>query len=319
MNWHTRWMIPVLLLVLALSVIAKTETRVPKIWDDERWRTGRRHWLRSRFDRHITLRPSTYSVPADNLRTYPVYPPDKEPAGYWEALQKKKPEPLVDLSKIRTKQDWIAAGARAFRELDNPFSRSDDPVLIARARDPKTFAAVAGLADGTMFQPRWVVTDRGLMLTNLECASCHRKVNVDRTIEYGGPLAACQKASARSEWPVHSGSAHSLLSDHSAGDNTGAILRRMFDVPWDPDARLQRFFTATEAAGLFANSHGVVPRDNGSPCTGRGYPTCTCCVTAVTSTPRHSSPSRGGRRGAIRRAHHRSRSDGLRDPPHAHR
>ena len=68
-----------------------------------------------------------YSAPADNLRTYPVYLPDKEPPGYWEELQKKKPEPLVDVSKIRTTQDWIAAGARAFSELDDPLARTNDP------------------------------------------------------------------------------------------------------------------------------------------------------------------------------------------------
>jgi hypothetical protein len=28
-----------------------------------------------------------------NLRTYSVYHPDSEPAGYWEELQKKKPAP----------------------------------------------------------------------------------------------------------------------------------------------------------------------------------------------------------------------------------
>ena len=274
MSWHRQWMLPGLLFILTLSAIAKTETRVPKIWDDE----ALADWATPLAT--LKLRPGHYTaaeyyaVPADNLRTYPMYPPDKEPPGYWEALQKKKPEPLVDLSKIRTKQDWIAAGARAFRELDNPLSRSDDPVLIARARDPQTFATVAGLADGTVFQPRWVVTDRGLMLTNLECASCHRKVNVDRTIEYGGPLAALPEGIG----PIGAAGAFRLgplVAQRSfAGDDTGAILRRMFDVPWDPDARLQRFFTVTrqEAAGLFANSHGVIPRVNGSPLYGTRVP-----------------------------------------------
>ena len=274
MHSHPRGTIPVALLILGLSAIAKTETRVPKIWDDKAladWATP----LAA-----LKLRPGHYTaaeyyaVPADNLRTYPMYPPDKEPPGYWESLQKKKPEPLVDLSKIRTRQDWIAAGARAFRELDDPLSRTDDPLLIARARDPQTFATVAGLADGTVFQPRWVVTDRGLMLTNLECASCHRKVNVDRTIEYGGPLATLPEGIG----PIGAAGAFRLgplVAQRSfAGDDTGAILRRMFDVPWDPDARLQRFFTVTrqEAAGLFANSHGVIPRVNGSPLYGTRVP-----------------------------------------------
>jgi hypothetical protein len=35
---------------------------------------------------------------------------------YWEELNKKKPEPLVDVSKIRSTEDWTAAGERAFRE-----------------------------------------------------------------------------------------------------------------------------------------------------------------------------------------------------------
>ena len=35
MHSHPRWTIPVALLILGLSAIAKTETRVPKIWDDK--------------------------------------------------------------------------------------------------------------------------------------------------------------------------------------------------------------------------------------------------------------------------------------------
>src|SRR5687767_15807973 len=114
MNLSLRRVILTGSVVLALTVIANTETRVPQIWNDAAladWATPLAR---------VPLRPAHYSsadyysVPADNLRTYPVYRPDKEPPGYWEALQKKKPEPLVDLSKIRTKQDWSAAGARAF-------------------------------------------------------------------------------------------------------------------------------------------------------------------------------------------------------------
>ena len=123
-----------------------------------------------------------YAIPAENLRTYPVYLPDHEQRGYWDSLQKKKPDPLVDVSKIRTTSDWVEAGARAFRELDNPFSRTDDPALIAAIRDPKTFAGIAGLADGTVLDQRWVVTERGVMLTQWECAACHAKMAADRTV-----------------------------------------------------------------------------------------------------------------------------------------
>lgn len=272
----------------ALAGVVHTAARAPVIWDEralDDWATP----LAS-----LKIRPAHYTatefyaIPGDNLRTYPVYRPDREPPGYWEALQKKKPVPLVDVSTIRTKGDWIAAGARAFREIDDPLSRSDDPALIARARDPKTFANVPGLADGTIFQPRWVVTDRGVMLSNLACATCHRRVNADRTIDYAGPLAANPEGvgaiGADSAFRLGAVAAQRSFG----GESSGTIFRRMFDVPWDTDVRLQRFFTLSrqEAAGVFANGHGVVPRAKAVRCTEREYPTCMSCVTAATSTRR---------------------------------
>jgi len=150
MGRHARAPFLGLSLTLGLGVIANSQAHVPAIWNDralEDWATP----LAS-----LKIRPAHYtaaeyySAPSDNLRTYPVYLPDKEPPGYWEDLQKKKPEPLVDVSKIRTTQDWIVAGARAFGDLDKPLARTNDPALIAKARDPKTFANVRGLADGTV-------------------------------------------------------------------------------------------------------------------------------------------------------------------------
>jgi hypothetical protein len=38
-----------------------------------------------------------YRAPVDSYRTYPVYRPDREPPGYWDSLNRKKPEPLVNL------------------------------------------------------------------------------------------------------------------------------------------------------------------------------------------------------------------------------
>jgi hypothetical protein len=71
--------------------------------------------------------------PADNLRTYPVYRPNKEPPGYWEDLQKKKPEPIVDVSKIRTRQDWVDAAVPGLEFLTK-LSPEDKAALIAFLR-----------------------------------------------------------------------------------------------------------------------------------------------------------------------------------------
>ena len=95
MSWQRRPILLAPLLILTLTVMAKTEPRVPRIWDDAAlsdWATPLAA-LKIRPGHYTAA--EYYAVPADNLRTYPMYPPDKEPPGYWEALQKKKPEPLV--------------------------------------------------------------------------------------------------------------------------------------------------------------------------------------------------------------------------------
>lgn len=277
MNSRTRHIVVTSSLLLVLVIIAHTATRAPVIWDDRAladWATP----LAA-----LTVRPAHYTaaeyyaVPADSLRTYPVYRPDKEPPGYWEELQKKKPEPLVDVAKIHTTQDWIDAGQRAFRDLDNPLARMDDPTLIAKARDPKTFAKIPGLADGTVREPRWVVTDRGVMLTNGGCASCHATVAADRMLRFatppGRPAGAPPgggPASALGAFPLVSLSAQRFFGE----ETLGTILRRTFDVPWDPDPRMERFFNLTDGnlAALVASPHGVIARPNGSPFYGTRIP-----------------------------------------------
>ena len=176
-----------LLVAFSAAVWRQTPTAVPRIWDD----AALADWATPVAG--LNVRPSHYSsaeyysVPGENLRTYPIYHPDAEPPGYWEELNKKKPEPLVDVSKIRSREDWIAAGERAFRELDNFWSRTDDPALIAQARDPRTFEGVFRLPDGTAFGPRWLVTAEGVKLTSPACSACHFTVRADGTVAFAGP------------------------------------------------------------------------------------------------------------------------------------
>jgi hypothetical protein len=110
MDFDLRRLLIASCLLVALLAVANTQTRAPVIWDDAAladWATP---------IAALQLRPGHYkpadyyAVAAENLRTYPVYLSDKEPLGYWASLQKKKPEPLVDVSTIRTKTDWIEAG-----------------------------------------------------------------------------------------------------------------------------------------------------------------------------------------------------------------
>jgi hypothetical protein len=118
----TRLSALLLLIAVAFPAIAQKRDRVqvPRIWDGkalEDWATP----IAALGVRPGHFTPAEYyAEPADNLRTYPVYRPDKEPPGYWEWLQKQKPQPLIDISNINAREDWIKAGDSAFRTLDDP-------------------------------------------------------------------------------------------------------------------------------------------------------------------------------------------------------
>jgi hypothetical protein len=259
-----------LLATFSAAVAAQAPTAVPRIWDD----AALADWATPVAG--LNLRPSHfssaeyYSVPGDNLRTYPVYHPDAEPPGYWEELTKKKPEPLVDVSKIRSTEDWIAAGERAFRELDNFWSRTDDPALIAQARNPRTFEGVFRLPDGTAFGPRWLVTAEGVKLTSPACSACHFTVRADGTVAFAGPRGPRPPGSPplipRGLGVIAAGAPRAMQSFY-VGDPRPMAVWRMWSVPWAPDERIEsrRNTDDRELQGLAAGDPGVFNRPHGSP------------------------------------------------------
>jgi hypothetical protein len=256
-------------LTTALSLVVFAQTVAPpRIWTDgalDEWATP---------IAALNIRPAHvaeaeyYAVRGDNLRTYPVYHPDAEPAGYWEALNNRKPEPLVDVASIRTRGDWIRAGERAFREADSFWSRTNDPAVIAQARNPRSFENVLKLPDGSAYGPRWVVTDRGVMLSYIACANCHLSNRRDGTIGVAGPRGPRPPESPvlNPRVPGAQGSPP-VLQRYFVGDSMATIVSRMFGTPWAPDDRIQRLQNAApEELRLLANGDpGVFNRPHGSP------------------------------------------------------
>jgi len=252
-------------------LVAQAPTEVPRIWDD----AALADWATPVAG--LNVRPSHYSsaeyysVPGENLRTYPIYHPDAEPPGYWEELNKKKPEPLVDVSKIRSTEDWIAAGERAFRDVDNFWSRTDDPALIAQAREPQTFEGVFRLPDGTAFGPRWVVTAEGVKLSAPACSACHFTVRADGTVAFAGPRGPRPPASPGALIPrglgVIAAGAPLAMQRFYTGDPRPMAAWRMWTVPWAPDERIESRRNADdrELQALAAGDPGVFNRPHGSP------------------------------------------------------
>ena len=269
----------VLLIACSAALVAQPPAAVPRIWDD----AALADWATPVAG--LNVRPAHYSgaeyysVPGENVRTYPIYPPDKEPPGYWDELKKKKPEPLVDVSKIRSAADWIAAGERAFRELDNFWSRTDDPALIAQARDPQSFEGVFTLPDGASFGPRWVVTAEGLKLSSPACSACHFTIHDDGTVSYAGPRGPRPPGSAAGPLiprglGVIAAGAPLALQRFYVGDARGVVTWRMWTVPWAPDERIESRRTAAdgELQQLAAGDPGVFNRPHGSPFFGTKIP-----------------------------------------------
>jgi cytochrome c553 len=167
-----------------LSAFAAGQTfrpNIPRAWDDgeveafqvplaQRDRSPR--FLNSREYYGLKVRPI--------YRTYPVYAPGREPAGYMEGLKQKEPEIVFDPSRLRTKQDWINAGEVVFDS--SPFPR--DPGL------PLPMALVAGAPatrDGVIPYFRYVIRKKGVVEIGgaTSCAACHTRLMPDGAVLKG--------------------------------------------------------------------------------------------------------------------------------------
>lgn len=238
----------------------------PRIWDDEAlkdWATpvaalGVRpgHYTAAEY----------YAVPGDNYRTYPVYHPSREPKGYWEWLQQQKPQPLVDKAKIRTQKDWIKAGRVAFEQLDNPYFRTADPAVIARARDPKAYKDVFLMRDGSIITNLWVVTDQGLMLSERECSLCHHQIRLNGEVSFGAAPGTTPPG-VNDTGPAGVDLLPLAFTRFFQGDTFPQSVWRQFTVPWAPDPRVENLkekLTHSPRA-LFSPDPGGVSRFHGSP------------------------------------------------------
>src|ERR1700722_19171997 len=56
-----------------------------------------------------------YGIPVRPIyKTYPVYRPDREPAGYLNWLKQQEPQIIFDSAKLKSRGDWIRAGELVF-------------------------------------------------------------------------------------------------------------------------------------------------------------------------------------------------------------
>jgi mono/diheme cytochrome c family protein len=252
-----------LLLLLAASICFAQKIAAPRIWNDH----SLADWPAPVAG--LDVRPGLftekeyYATPRGEwVRTYPVYFPGREPAGYWEMLQNMKPEPLITPG-ARTQAEWTAAGQRVFRELDRIAARSYDPKYFAILRSAEEFKKLGGYPqkDGTVFPLRLVPTGKGLAISISQCASCHVRTMPDGSQLDGAPteergngfLGQLAQAEARTFF---------------MGDSLAMLQWRSFAVPWIADDIHDGLKTMPqkEVVQLFSSAifPGMFPRFNGS-------------------------------------------------------
>lgn len=170
----------VILPLLALPLLAAD---VPRVWEKAAVESLEVPLAKPEFSPIHIDEATYYRIPERVLyKTYPVYAPGREPAGYMDKLRAADPVIAFDASKLQTRQDWIAAGEIVFNS-----PTSFGPVFFSaqNLQDPE-FIRKSGMPiakDGTIPFAAWVIRTKGKPeLGSMGCATCHTRVMPDGAV-----------------------------------------------------------------------------------------------------------------------------------------
>lgn len=272
-------------LLAAASLLAPAQQRarrwkpvIPKVWDE----AALRDWATPLAG--LNVRPAHlsskqyYAFEIQNLRTYPVYFPGREPEGYWKMLQQVGPQPLIAPGKLHTENEWVNAGRLVFEQADFLHLRTRDPKFIeeARSREQLEGAGVRPLPDGTLVGLRWVPTREGIAISSSNCSFCHTLNLSDGSRVPGAPFrtVAPRPPATFRTWPMISRvqkEKHVLVGAppfFMGSEPIGMWLYRAYGVPWRANDIHERLKTVTqeeyEALDLAHRTSGALARWNGS-------------------------------------------------------
>jgi hypothetical protein len=204
--------------------------------------------------KHVS-RDYYYALPERVLyKSYPIYHPSREPAGYLDKLRTLEPERAFDPATLKTDADWIAAGRDVF---EMPIDYNGPIVSLATVRDPAWYDRhrVPLAADGTMPFARYVVRAKGRVdVGNVSCAMCHTRVMPDGTALVG----------AQGNFPLDPVTASTL--NGAPPQVTGLLLNVLSGTPWDASsaAKLKAMTPAQFQEALSGIPAGVILRQGTS-------------------------------------------------------
>jgi len=148
--------------------------QIPKAWNDAEVST---YELPLSYGKpaHYMSAAEYYAIPARRIyRTYPIYRPDREPPDYLKWLKEREPEIAFDAAKLKTKQEWIAAGALVFDSPNIVLGVADTPY---RDADWYREVKIPVTKEGIMLIGRYLIRQKGVVEVTFDaCAMCHTRV-----------------------------------------------------------------------------------------------------------------------------------------------
>jgi hypothetical protein len=197
-----------------------------------------------------------YQMPEMTIyKSYPIYAPGREPAGYWDWLHQQEPEVVFDPATLKTKADWIKVGELVF---DAPTTTSGvfsvrevrDSAMYAYTKMPLTKAGIMPFA-------RYVVQKKGLVLVSgLGCNMCHTRVMPDGSVLKGaqGNLPDAQRV------------AYAFRNYDVPEQAAQGLVKALMSAPWladDPHTLLSKQPKAVIADAVDAMPPGTILREGG--------------------------------------------------------
>ena len=197
----------------AAQVLAQTPFRpeIPHAWSDEDIARYELPIVGAHSIEQVTA-ADYYTIPVRPIyKTYPIYSPEKEPAGYWQYLSSLDPVLAFDTQKLKTNDNWIRAGELVF-EAPNRYteaSRFRDPAYLRESKWPID-------SEGRVVGYRYVVREKGKVeFTDDSCASCHTRLLPDGRVVLG----------AQGNVPINRGNAY--LSEHNRAGVEGSAKHKL--------------------------------------------------------------------------------------------
>lgn len=229
---------------------------IPKTWVDEEMRELELPPALPKVTPVYATAEFYYRMRAGKIfKSYPVYAPGREPAGYLEGLRQVQPEVAFDASRLKTREDWIRAGELAFEAPTQVFPVPESPQEMEMLRG--TLAAARHGRDGVIPGISYVVREQGKVeLGSFSCSMCHSRVMSDGSVIKG----------AQGNQPFDPPFGESLRNAPDEIARQSAM--GLFGVPWDteagPQARTSRMSAREIGAAHMAIPDGVIARHGSS-------------------------------------------------------